>query len=133
MALTITDADAYITLNCIDIEDFAEAVEAKKQRLVNVASRTLTTKYPRYTIPDGAVYEFANVLATVFNDTNRLAQAGLTGFTVDGVGSFDFKDGMVSAPGSDLSRYIPQAALDLIGAENGGIKLSKRRVYWTVL
>ena len=132
MALNITDADAYIGANCIDIEDWTESDEAKKQRMLNVAGRTLSTTYPKYTIPDAAVYEFANVLAIVFNDTNRLAQHGLTGFSVDKVGSFDFKDGTVSGPGGDLRKFIPQTSRDIIGAENG-VSLASRRIGWTVL
>ncbi|MFD2702783.1 hypothetical protein ACFSVM_20290 [Paenibacillus shunpengii] len=117
--VNVADANDYISANCIDIEDWTDADEAKKQRIVNVASRTLTVKYPTYTIPDAAVYEFANVLAVVFNDTNRLAQHGITGFTLDKVGSFDYKDSSVSGPDHDLSKLIPRVATALIGAENG--------------
>ncbi|MFC4103604.1 hypothetical protein [Paenibacillus xanthanilyticus] len=133
MALTIEDATAYIALNCIDIEDWADADDAKKQRIVNVAQRTLTTRYASYTIPDNAVYEFANVLATVFNDTNRLQQQGVSGFSLQGAASFTFKTESVTGPAADLTKFIPQTALDLISAANGGVKLSRRNVGWTVL
>ncbi|WP_010495076.1 hypothetical protein [Paenibacillus elgii] len=132
MALSITGADAYIAANCIDVEDWFDADDAKKQRTLNVASRTLTGKYPKYTIPDAAVYEFANVLTTVFNDTNRLAQQGVTSFALSGTASFNFKDALVAGPGGDLTKFIPQSALDIIGAENG-VKLARRAAKWTVL
>ncbi|UKS30158.1 hypothetical protein LOZ80_14945 [Paenibacillus sp. HWE-109] len=132
MAANVGNADEYIAQNCIDVEDWTDSDEAKKLRIVNVANRTLTTKYPKYTIPDAAVYEFANVLATVFNDTNRLQQQGVTQFSLSGVASFQFKDASVNSAGSDVAKFIPQAALDLIGAENG-VKLSKRSVAWTVV
>lgn len=132
MALTIADADAYIDANCIDIDDWLECDDARKQRIINVADRTLTTKYAQYMVPDAAVFEFANVLATVFNDTVRLMQQGVTAYSIDKVGSFSFKNDLVMSPGSDLSRFIPQTALDIIGAEND-VVLSKRNVGWTVL
>lgn len=132
MVVNVTDATTYISANCIDIEDWTEADEAKKLRIVNVAHRTLTTKYPDYTIPDAAVYEFANVLAVVYNDTNRLAQHGISGFTINDVGTFTFKQSEVTTPDRDLAKLIPQAVLDIIGAENG-VKLSRRAVRWTVM
>lgn len=133
MALNITDADTYISANCIDIEDWSDADEAKKQRILSVASRTLSGRYPTYSIPDAAVYEFANVLATAYNDTNRLSKRNVTSFSIDGTASFNFKDAAVTGPDMDPAKLIPQAALDAIGAANGGIKLGKRRVGWTVL
>ncbi|NHN31134.1 hypothetical protein [Paenibacillus agricola] len=133
MAVSITDADAYIALNCIVIGDWMDADAASKQRMLNVAGRTLSVKYPKYTIPDTAVYEFSNVLATVFNDTNKLAQEGVTNFALTGTASFSFKDDLVRGPGADLAKLIPQSALDLISAENGGIPLSKRNVGWSVM
>jgi hypothetical protein len=133
MAANVTDADEYISENCIDIEDYVDSDDAKKLRIVTVANRTLSTKYPAYTIPDNAVYEFTNVLATVFNDTNRLAQQGVVNFALTGVASFSFKDANVNGTGADITKFIPQSALDLIGAANGGVKLSKRGVAWTVM
>lgn len=128
MAVNITDADKYIAANCIDVEDWTDADEAKKQRILNVASRTLTTKYPRYTIPDAAVYEFSNELAIAFNDTNRLQQQGIAAFSLTGVASFTFKDWAKSG----VEAWIPQSALDLIGAENG-VRIGARQAKWTVL
>lgn len=131
MVVNIGDAEAYIEQNCIVIEDWTDSDEATKLRIINVAARTLSNRYSKYTIPDNAVYEFANVLATVFNDTTKLAKQGVSSFSVDGVGSFSFKD--VTGPDVDLARFIPQSALDLISEENGGVSLSKRRVGWSVL
>lgn len=131
--MTITDATAYIAQNCIDVEDWETADDAKKQRIVNVANRTLATRYSTYTIPPEAVYEFSNVLATVFNDTNRLQAQGVTQFSLQGAAAFTFKNELVAAPGADLTKFIPQTALDLISAANDGVKLAKRRVGWTVL
>ncbi|GIP55252.1 hypothetical protein [Paenibacillus vini] len=132
MAQNVTLADHYITANCADIEDWTEADAAKRQRMLNVAERTLIRTYPKYTVPDAAVYEFANVLTIAFNDTNRLARQGITGFSVTGVANFDFKDAYITGPDADLRKLIPQTAIDLIGAENG-ITLSKRRVGWVTL
>lgn len=132
MAQNVILADNYITANCADIEDWTEADAAKKQRMLNVAERTLSRAYPKYTVPDAAVYEFANILTIAFNDTNRLARQGITGFSVNGVANFDFKDAFITGPDADLRKLIPQAALDLIGAENG-VTISKRRVGWVTL
>lgn len=124
----VTDADTYISANCIDIEDWSDADEAKKQRIVTVASRTLTNKYPQYRIPDAAVYEFANELAAAFNDTNRLQQQGVASFGLTGVANFTFKDWAKSG----LEAWIPESALDIIGAENG-VKLGRRSVKWVTM
>lgn len=132
MAQNVTLADHYITANCADIEDWTDADTAKKQRMLNVAERTLNRAYAKYTVPEAAVYEFANVLTIAFNDTNRMARQGLTGFSVNDVASFDFKDAYVTGPDADLRKLIPQAALDIIGAENG-VTISKRRIGWVTL
>lgn len=128
MAVNITGANEYIAANCIDLEDWTDCDEAKKQRIINVASRTLTTKYPRYMIPDAAVYEFSNELAIAFNDTNRLQQQGVAAFSLSGVASFTFNDWAKSG----VESWIPQSALDIIGAENG-VKIGVRQAKWTVL
>lgn len=124
----VIDGDVYIAANCIDIEDWTDADEAKKQRIINVASRTLTNKFPQYRIPDAAVYEFANELAIAFNDTNRLQMQGVASFGLVGVANFTFKDWAKSG----IEAWIPESALDIIGAENG-VKLGKRGVKWTVM
>ncbi|MEJ9160877.1 hypothetical protein P4I20_10030 [Paenibacillus graminis] len=127
----VTGADLYINANCIDIDDWTGADEAKKLRIVNVASRDLARFYPKYTIPDTAVYEFANVLATVFGDTAGAMQKGVTSQSVGRV-SISFKNELVTGPGGSTRKYIPQAALDIIGAENG-VTLSKRAPKWVTM
>lgn len=129
MALDIISANNYIEANVIDIEDWVDSDDPKKQRLLNVASQILSRKYPDYTIPDNAVYEFAANLAVAYNDTNRLNNQGIAGFSITGVGSFNFKD----TQKRDLESFIPKTALDLIGEANGGVKLGGRSVKWTVL
>jgi hypothetical protein len=129
MAVTIADADAYIGANVIDVEDWTDADDAKKQRILNVATRTLSVKYPTYVIPDAAVYETAAAFATAFNDTMVQAQRGVQSFSLSGVASFNFREAA-----RDLVDLIPQAALDLIAEENPDMpKPAKRRVGWTVL
>ncbi|WP_430483171.1 hypothetical protein [Rossellomorea marisflavi] len=124
MAFSIPNADSYIEQNVIDIEDWQDADPAKKQRILNVASQTFLTKYPKYVIPEDAVYEFAAVLASAYNDTNRLNNQGVASFSITGVASFNFKD----TQSRELVAFIPQRSLDLIGQANGGIKLGTRRV-----
>lgn len=129
MAVNITDADAYIALWVIDCESWFDADEANKTRLLNVASRTLSVKYPAYVIPDAAVYETAAAFATAFNDTMVQARRGVQSFALSGVASFSFREAA-----RDLVDLIPQAALDLIAEENPDLpKPAKRRVGWTVL
>ncbi|WP_028560844.1 hypothetical protein [Paenibacillus pinihumi] len=129
MAVNITDADSYIAEWCIDSEDWSDSDEARKQRILNVASRHLTTKYPKLTIPDNAVYEFGNELSIAFNDSNRLQQQGVAAFSLTGVASMTFKDWAKSG----LDAWISDTVLDLISAENGGISLSRRAIRWTVI
>lgn len=125
--ISIKEADAYIAVNCIDIGEWSESDEARKQRIINVASRTLTAKYPQYKIPDAAVYEFSNELAIAFNDTNKLQQHGIAAFSIKNL-SYAFRDGEKSS----LEGWIPQSVWDIIGAKNG-VKLGIRQVKWTVL
>lgn len=126
MAINVTEADEYIRFNCIDTEDWLDSDDERKTRLMNVAARTITRKYPKYIIPDPAVYEFANVLSIKFNDTFKNAQNGATGFSVAGI-SFQFQD-----VNKDIDKMIPQSVLDLIGDENG-VKLRLRRIGQAVL
>lgn len=128
MALDIYSASSYIEANVIDIEDWTDSDDAKKQRLINVASQILMRKYSEYTVPDDAVYEYAANLAVAFNDTNRLNNQGIASFSITGVASFNFKD----TNKRDLESFIPKTALDLIGEANG-VKLGGRTVKWTVL
>lgn len=122
MALNITDADTYISAYVIDVEDWLDSDNDRKQRLLNVADKTLTRKYSKYTIPDNAVYDFAAVLSTAFNDTNKLQQQGVAQFAIKGI-AFTFKD----TPIKELDAFIPQTTLDIIGEAND-VNLSKRRI-----
>lgn len=128
MALNVFDADAYIETNVIDIEDWQDADDSKKQRILNVAEQVLARKYSDYEIPANASYEYAAALAVAFNDTNRMNNQGVASFSITGVGSFNFKD----TQKRDLESFIPKTALDIIGAANG-ISLGGRNVKWTVL
>jgi hypothetical protein len=129
MAVTVQGADDYISAFVIDNSDWIQANEAKKTRILNVASRTLTDKYPDYTIPDEAVYEFAAALAIVFNDTNRMQQHGLAGFSVTGVGSFTFKE---TAAKESLEDAITPEVKKIIGKANG-VDLGSRVVKVVVM
>ena len=122
MAITTFDADAYIAEYVIDTEDWNDADDEKKQRILNVASRTLTTRFKQYSIPDNAVYEFSAYLAAIFNDTNKFQQYGVKQFSIKGI-AFSFGN---STP-SELNALIPQQVFELIGEANGVI-LSKNRV-----
>lgn len=113
MPLTTEEADAYINLHVIDIDDWVDSETTKKQRVLNVASRILVYKFKDLVIPNNAVYEFASVLATATNDTNRMQMQGIESFSITDVGSFKFNRAI-----SDYSDLIPQSALDLIGIEN---------------
>lgn len=128
MAVTIVAADAYIDLNVIDIEDWQSGEDAHKQRILNVGESTLKRQYPDYVIPDEAVYTYAANLAVAFNDTNKLNNQGIAGFSVTGVASFNFKD----TQKRNLVAFIPDEAKDLIGEANG-VKLTGKQVVWTVI
>lgn len=128
MAITIADADAYISAYVIDNSDWMESDDNRKQRILNVADRTLSNKYPAYLIPDEAVFEFAARLAIAFNDTNRLHMQGVSGFSITGVGSFTFKTGQISS----LADLIPQESRDIIGQANG-VTLAAREIKVVVM
>lgn len=123
MAVNAFEADAYTLEYVIDNEDWLASDDEKKNRILNVAASQLGRKFSAYTIPDKAVYAFAAALAVAFNDTNRLNQQGIAGFSITGVGSFTFKETL----NRNLDAFIPTVAIDLIGEANG-VKLSKRRV-----
>lgn len=134
---TYWDADDYISQNVIDIDDWTDADAAKKERIVNVALRTLQNAFPTYTIPDNAVYEFSAVLAIAFNDTNKMQQQGVTSVTIQGVASFNFKEASVSAlaNNNDLLRFVPKTAYQIIAADPANATLPKigSRLKWTVM
>lgn len=110
----ITEADEYIRYHAIDNEDYLDADNDVKVKFLNVARRTLVRKFKELTIPVNADYLFAAVLASAYNDTNKLQQQGVAGFSVKGI-SFTFKDWAKKG----LDALIPQEVLDLIGEENG--------------
>jgi len=131
--LSIEAATAYIDANVVSNEDWNEADAAKQQRLLNVAERTLSDKYESLTIPSDAVYEFAAFLAIAFNDTNKMQQQGVAGFSVTGVGSFTFKENNVkSAIGQPLEELLPDSVKRLISKANGNVRLAGRVVGWLV-
>ena len=123
MAVNIFDADSYIETNVIVIDDWTDSDDERKQRILNVASATITRVYPTYTIPDNAVYEFAAVLATAYNDTNAQKQNGVKQFSVSGI-SYTFGEKQ------SIESLIPSSARAIISKENG---VSLSRVKWTVL
>ncbi|MEC3196771.1 hypothetical protein P9Z84_29420 [Bacillus cereus] len=119
--------DAYVISN----EDWHDADNDKKVRLMNAAGRTLTKKFKGNTIPDNAIYEFAAYLAIVYNDTNKMQQQGIASFSVTGVGSFTFKENNVkSAVGQSLSDMIPDSVVELIEEVNENLHISGRNVGW---
>ncbi|MBT2714734.1 hypothetical protein [Bacillus sp. ISL-57] len=121
MALSIFEADDYISQNVIDVEDWDDSDDERKQRLINVANRALFNLYKNYVIPDEAVYEFVPKLATVFNDTYKMQQYGVQSFSVKGI-AFSFRNSEV-----DLSTIIPPSAIAIISEANGGVNLTKPR------
>lgn len=134
MAVTVTDADTYISSYVIDNTDWVDSDTARKTRILNVASRELANKFKDLVIPDEAVYEFAAVLAIVFNDTNRLQMQGVAGFSLTGVGSFTFKDNNIKNPSwVALTDLIPQTVYDLVSEANNGIKIGRRIVKDVIL
>ena len=85
MTWDLIAAEEYIRFNTLDNEDFIDADDDRKTALLNVSNRELTRKFTAYTIPNEAVYIFANTLASAFNDTNKLAQQGVAGFSISGI------------------------------------------------
>jgi hypothetical protein len=127
MAVNITDADSYISSNVIDVDDWLDSDNARKQRILNVAEERLKRRYSDYVIPDNAVYGFAAVVSVIFNDTLKQKQYGVSTMSISGI-TFNFRD----SGNRPLETYIPQPSLDLIGDANG-VKLSTARVGNTVL
>ncbi|MCK1985172.1 MULTISPECIES: hypothetical protein [Peribacillus] len=121
MALSIFEADDYVSQNVIDIEDWENADDEKKQRIINVASRTISDRYKDCVIPDEAVYEFVPKLAAVFNDTYKMQQYGVQSLSFKGI-AYAFRNGE-----ADLRSLIPATSIGLISDANGGITVSKIR------
>lgn len=125
----IEEASQYILLNTLDNEDFTDAEETRKTALLNVASKTLGRKFTDVLIPAEAVYIFAATLASAYNDTNKLQQQGVAGFSVKGI-SFTFKDWAKRG----LDALIPEEAVELIKDANPDADISTKPVVrWTVL
>jgi hypothetical protein len=121
--------DAYVISN----EDWHDADDDKKVRIMNAAGRTLRKKFKGNTIPDNAIYEFSAFLAIVYNDTNKMQQQGIASFSVTGVGSFTFKENNVkNATGQSLSDIIPDSVIELIEEVNDDLHISGRQVGWMV-
>nr|WP_025851557.1 hypothetical protein [Bacillus velezensis] len=128
MALSVEAANDYINRMTIDNEDWNDYDAAKQQRVLNVAEDVLSRKFRKYVIPDDAVYEFTNVLATAYNDTNRLNKHGIASYSITGVGSFTYKETLRA----DDESLIPKKTIDLIEEAND-VKLSGRTVKATVM
>ncbi|AEB25376.1 hypothetical protein ACJGE4_15290 [Bacillus velezensis] len=128
MALSVEAANEYINRMTIDNEDWNDYDDAKQQRVLNVAEDVLARKFRKYVIPDDAVYEFTNVLATAYNDTNRLNKHGIASYSITGVGSFTYKETLRA----DDESLIPKKTIDLIEEAND-VKLSGRTVKATVM
>ncbi|MFJ9252174.1 hypothetical protein ABDH77_13710 [Bacillus pumilus] len=128
LAATVEGANDYINTFLVDTEDWIDADEEKKSRLLNRASSTLTRVFSKYIIPDKAVYEFVNVLAIAYNDTNRLNKHGISSFSITGVGSFNYKD-TLRVEDEDL---IPKESIVAIEEEND-VKFGGKRIRRTVL
>ncbi|MCV4329543.1 hypothetical protein [Bacillus velezensis] len=128
MALSVEAANEYINRMTIDNEDWNDYDDAKQQRVLNVAEDVLARKFRKYVIPDDAVYEFTNVLAIAYNDTNRLKKHGIASYSITSVGSFTYKETLRS----DDESLIPKKTINLIEEANG-VKLSGRNVKATVM
>jgi hypothetical protein len=128
MEWDLISAEEYITLNTLDNEDFIDGDDTRKTALLNVASRTLTRKFSGLTIPNEAVYLFGAVLASAYNDTNKLQQQGIASFSIKGI-AFTFKDWAKKG----IDAYIPDEVIDLINEENGVEISTGRTLKWTTL
>lgn len=109
----LAEATEYITLNAIDNEDYLDADDTTKTRLLNVSERTLKRVFKGYDIPDEATYLFAAHLGALFNDTTIMAQRGIASFNVSGIG-FTFKDWSKK----ELDELVPQEVADIIAEAN---------------
>jgi hypothetical protein len=122
---SVFDADAYLMENAIDIEDWEGYDDLKKERLLNVALKTLKRKYPNYSIPDQAVYEFIAILSILNNDINKYQQYGVSSYSITGVSSFNFKDSKI---GESIDKYIPDYSKYIIGNANNVNLVNERKV-----
>lgn len=129
MAITIMDADEYVRLQCIDHEDWFAADEVKKHALLQTAEQILLRTYSDYSVPDSAVYEYANELAIAFNDVNRLRLHGIQAYSLNGVAEVSFRE----LPKNGLDSLITDKVLGLISDVNPNASFSRRSLKWTVL
>ena len=121
MAVNVADAHEYIMQNAVDVETWVGLEVMDRQRFLNVAERTLTRKFKAYTIPETAIYLYANELATAYNDVNKYAANGVQSFSVNGAATFSF-----FAKPAELGKTIPLVVLDEISAANGGAPIYRR-------
>ena len=115
MAINVTDATAYLMKNAVDVEDWSALDQAARNRFLNVAKKILSRRFKAYTVPDSAVYLYANELSILYNDTNRYAAHGVQSLSVTGVASFSF-----FAKIDELGKKIPLAVLEEISEANNG-------------
>jgi len=129
VAITIMDADEYVRLQCIDNEDWFAADEVKKHALLQTAEQILLRKYNDYSVPDSAIYVYANELAIAFNDVNRHRLHGIQAYTLNGVAEVSFRD----LPKTGLDALITDKVMGLISDVNPNASFSCRSLKWMVL
>lgn len=105
--------DNYVSNYVTDPEEYLSLDDANKRRYCNIASRTLQSKYAGYAVPNEAVYDFAAVLATTFSDQNKLAQQGVTQFSLSGSIGISFRNGK-----QELAALVPDHVADIISDAN---------------
>lgn len=121
MAVTVSEAHEYIMQNAVDVESWADLATKDRARFLNVANRILTRKFKTLTIPDTAVYLYANELCIAYNDVNKYAANGVQSFSVTGTASFAF-----FAKTAEPGQKIPTIVLDEISEANGGVPIYRR-------
>lgn len=120
MSVSLDNAEIYLSQYLIQLDDWNTYNDDKKQRILNVAERTLMMKYPSYVIPDEAVYEFVSVLAIYENDLYKHQFNGVNSLSISEELSINFKGGKT------YEELIPQQCLKMIEDANG-ISLRKRK------
>lgn len=111
----LAKASEYITYYAIDNEDFLDADDVGKTKLLNVADQTLKRAYKGSTIPVEATYLFAAHIGAAYNDTNIMARRGVASFGISGI-NFTFKDWAKK----DLDEMIPAEVAEMVEEANGG-------------
>ena len=128
MDWNLTEAVDYITYNAIDNEDFLASDSTAQIRFLNVAMRTLQSKFKNYELPNEAVYLFAAVLNANFNDTTVQAQRGIASFSVKGI-TYTFKDWALK----DLSEFISEDVRNLVIEANPELDGGNGKVKWVTM